>query len=290
MKVWKIFRDTFLANGLMFVGTYTGAGSSTIWTDSSLSLTASALIGGTAFVLYDAGGAGAAPEGEVKRISANSSTTITTTALTAALAAGDQFGYVSKEYRNEMLLPLMNIALGHIGRIGIQDTSITTAANQTEYTLPTAIKEGDIAGIYFQLETNDANDNRWWPLRTWQILPSTAGSTATLVLDQFQAGNKILIEYYGLHPTITAFSDSVHESIHPELARAALNYTLASRRSEGAIGSQAGFNQLYNKAAQEFEDAKRQYPVWLPQSRARRVSLDARVQDYFQSTVGSVRL
>jgi len=291
MKVWQVYRDVLVRNGIMQFGTEDGGGSTTVFTDSTLSLTTNGLAGGSLFVLTDAGGANAAPEGEVGRIASNTSTTITlTSALTTALADGDVVGWTTKEYKYESLLYMMNVALKDIGRIGIQDTSITTANSQTEYTLPTAIKQGEIRGVYIQLQTSDANDNRWWAIRDWRIIPATAGNTATLVLDQFSSGYNILIEYIGIHPDITAFSDSVHESIHPELARSALQYIMATRRAEQAIGTQKGFNQLYNKAASEYEAAKKAYPVWLPKLVNRHIVLKQPIREYQESTVGTVKL
>lgn len=277
MKVWKLLRDTFLDTGIMRMGTETAGSSTTLFTDTSLSLTVDGLIGGTLYVLSDAGGAGAAPEGEFKVITDNSATTITTAAFSAANGIGDVFGYISKEFSTETLIPFVNMALNKCGDIGILDTSITTADNQTEYTLPTAVKEGRIRAVYLQTYDNDADDNRWFPITNWRIKTATAGNTALLITEQFASGYTLLIEYAGRHPVVTGASSEIHETIHPELAKAALKLVLANYRAEGAISSQDGFNQQFNKAQDEFDRAMRRYKIWLPDKRPRRLRIGPEV-------------
>lgn len=288
MYAWELMRDAFTEIGSMQFGTETAGGSSTVLTDTTLSMTADGLIGGTAFVLS---ADGAAPEGEYYKITDNTATTITLATLSAPIASGDVWGYISKEFKTESLLHLVNIGLDYIGQIGAQDTSITTADSQTEYTFPLTLKAGKIMGVYLQTNTSDANDNRWYPLNEWHVIPNVGGTTATLVLPQMASGHTILIEYVGLHPDVTAFDDFIHESIHPELAKAAFILALQNRRAEQAIGSQDSFNLLYNKARDTLDSMLIKHPVWKPDSKPRRLRIyEPRARGYNDSEPNRVRL
>lgn len=246
--------------GIMTTGQVTsGAPSKTVLTDSNAGLTADNLINGVLFAL-DGTNAGA-----YRRISDNAATTITVvSAMTASFSNGDNYGYIKKEFRYQDMVTYTNMALRRIGNIGIKDTSITTANNQTEYTFPIVIREGDVRGIYLQTNTNDSDDNQWIAITDWDVEPGTAGGTSLIILPQMAASRTIKIEYVGRHAAIASGVSNIDEAIHPELAKAALKVVLANRRTEGAIGSQDGYNQLYNKYMDELEQARIRYPVWMP--------------------------
>lgn len=245
--------------GIMTTGNVTGSPSKTVLTDANLGVTADNLINGVLFAL-DGTNAGA-----YRRISDNAATTITVpTAMTASFSTGDFYGYIKKEFRYQDMTLYSNMALLRIGNIGIKDTSITTANNQTEYTFPVALKEGDIRGVYFQSHTGDSDDNRWTPITEWHVEPGTAGNTSLIILPQLTASRTIKIEYVGRHPSITSGVSYIDEAIHPELAKAALKLVMGNRRTEQSMGSVDGYNQLYNKYREEFEEARMRYPVWIP--------------------------
>ena len=102
------------------------------------------------------------------------------------------------------------------------DVTLTTTANQTEYTLPLALKGGKILKIEVQGITTDSNDNRWRPIprSSWREDFSAAGSTGTLVLPQLPQGYTIRITYQKLHARVSAFSDYIDEFLHPDLVHA----------------------------------------------------------------------
>lgn len=287
MYVWQLLRDVFTEIGSMYYATETAGSSQVLITDSTLSLTTDGYIGGTVFVIK---AGGAAPEGEIVRITDNDATTMTINSLSANIDIGDEIGYISKEFRKESLYHLVNIGLDYIGLIGAVDTSITTADNQTEYTFPLALKSGVVKGVYLQTNDNDANDNRWYPIRDWQVEPDVAGSTATLIIPQLSSGYTIKIEYIGLHPDVEDYDDIIHESIHPELAKAAVILALQNKRSEMAIGSQDSFNLLYNKAKDTLEQMIIKHPVWVPDKKVKRLRIsDGRYLDV-ESEPDKVRL
>ena len=244
--------------GIMTTGQVTGSPSKTVLTDANLGATADNLINGVLFALDGTNA------GSYRRISDNAATTITVDTMTASFSTGDLYGYIKKEFRYQDMAMYTNMALSRIGNIGLKDTSITTASNQTEYTFPVALKEGDVRGVYFQTYTGDSDDNRWTPVPEVHIEPGTSGSTSLIILPQMTSGRTIKIEYMGRHPAVTSGVSYIDEAIHPVLAKTALKVVLGNRRAEGAIGSQDGYNQLYNKYMDEFERAKVQYPTWKP--------------------------
>ena len=244
------------------VGQATG-GSGTTVIDTGLSLTADTKIGGSILIFQTTDGL--APEGEIKRVSDNTSTTYTTDAFSANVGAGDLYGYINKDFNVVELLPAVNIAFKKLGKIGIVDSSIVTVANQREYTLPVTIKAGNICGVYLETNPDDSDDPRYVPLYGWRVVPSAAAATALLVLDkQYDAGLTIRIEYIADHPAFSSFASEIHESIPAELAKAAMKFTFASSRNEEAIASQDGFRDLYNSSRDEFNEAKRMHPIWKP--------------------------
>lgn len=263
MLVWEWLYDTLWEMGLLSnVGAATG-GSTTTVVDSTLSLDTDVKAGGSIIIQKTTDGL--APQGEIKRVASNTANTYTTAAFSAAVESGDEYSYVSKDFNVYELLKACNKALRKVGLIGLVDTSITTAASQREYTLPLTVKQGKIAGIYIQREANDSDDNQWVPVYDWSLGMAAATSTGLLIFKkQYDAGYKIKIEYLGLHPTLSAFSDTLHESIHPELASAALKYQFNQSRNEEAIASQDGYRDLYGASRDELSEARRMYPVWKP--------------------------
>lgn len=173
-----------------------------------------------AFVVRDAGG-GLAPEGEYRQVTAYNDTTyrLTTAAFSAFVGIGDKILLVKQDvFPIETVITSINIALQGLGDIpGAVDTSLTTAANQTEYALPAVCKRG-LRQVWYQGETNDSNDNKWIPVYDRRNSPSAAGATGTLFMPQLPSGRKIMLVYTGPHPVLSAASDAIQEAIHPSVA------------------------------------------------------------------------
>jgi hypothetical protein len=263
MKVYEALYDVLWEAGLLNqVGKATG-GSTTTVTDSILSLDTNVKAGGSILIFESTDGL--APEGEIKRVSSNTASTYTTETYSAAVGAGDLYAYIAKDLNVYELLPMVNMAMRKVPPIYIVDTSITTADNQREYTLPLTVKEGRIATVYEQKNTGDSDDNRWAVVYGWSVKWSAAGSTALLVFDtQPTAGRTIRIDYLGRHPAFTAFTDNINEAVPPELFKAAMKFQIDLMRNEEAIASQDGYRELYNAARDEFNEALRRWPVKQP--------------------------
>lgn len=226
--------------------------------------------GGTVIVVEDAGGANAAPEGEFSRITdyEASSTTITfSPALTAAPASGDRVLVAPADFPLYDVIEVVNDALRYLGDIPLLDTSITTAAAQTEYTLPLALKGRELLNVEMQGQTNDANDNQYIPIPNWKVVPAAAGSTGLLVIPQYSDGYTIQITYAGKHPRIDTYDAYVSEYLHPELVHAAVFAHVLQWRNDSSLiggGADNAMLALEQKAWSQYDRAKMMYPVEIP--------------------------
>lgn len=229
--------------------------------------------GGTVVVIEDAGGANAAPEGEFSRITdyVASTTTITfSPALTAAPASGDRVLIATPEFPLYDMIEVVNDALKNLGDIPAIDTSLTTAANQTEYTLPLPIKGQQILNIEMQGITTDANDNQYMPIPNWSVVDAAPGSTGTLVLPQLASGYTLRITYQGKHPRVDGYADYISEYLHPELVHGAVfAHALQWRNDNDGIAGGADQSKLAleQKAWSQYDRARMTHPIDMPKRR-----------------------
>jgi hypothetical protein len=175
------------------------------------------LNGGTVILIKDAGGASAAPEGEIRYITDYTSDTgtITFTAMTAAPAAGDTYMLVSKDFPLYDMLEVVNDALLYFGGIApTPDTSITSVVGQTEYALPLSLQGAQLLDVTYQSTSNDVNI----PVSSWKVKPATAGSTAVLVISDIGISRTLEITYLAKHPRVTEYDSYISKAIAPETA------------------------------------------------------------------------
>jgi hypothetical protein len=220
-----------------------------------------AIIFGTAVVIEDAGGLGAAPEGEMGMITDydSSTNTLTMDAVSSAVAAGDRVGIASPLFPLEDMINLANIALRRCGDIDLVDTSIVTSGLQTEYTMPDTIRQRPIR---VRVQGNfDNNDNRWEEVQGWGVIPATAGSNWTLVLPEMVEGYYVEVLYRATHPELTSYASDIQDSIHPEVALSALIAEAYQWYNNQLGGSNQYFLQRENKAIQDYEAAKVMHPI-----------------------------
>lgn len=214
--------------GITFGGTATGGSTTTLIDTALLDLYPSGyFLEGTVWVLHDAGGAGAAPQGEWGLVSQWNDQTTTVTfsnTLTAAIASGDYYKIAPASYTLHMLRDAINRTLDEIGMVEVFDgSSLTGADSQTEYTLPAT--DILVKRVLIQSDQNDANDNRWRELNGWRVEKTASGSADTLILaSQPPTGYKIGIVYSKNHPQVYSASDTIDERVHiPQLVtRAAI--------------------------------------------------------------------
>ena len=199
-------------------------GSTTTIVDTALSTSYQDddLVGFTAFVTYDAGGAGAAPEGEAKRVSdyVASTFTLTTAAFTVAVAAGDEITLARGSlFPFADLKRLCNNALRALGEVVNVDTSLTVAASQTEYDVPSGVDYRSIKDVQYQHNTGDSDDNDYVSIPFKVIPDSDLGEAdATIEIAQFDSGGALRIISTGPHVPLRDYDDPISIDIHPELA------------------------------------------------------------------------
>lgn len=268
----NLLQDAFRKIGISTTGVATG-GSTTSVIDTLIGdrYTDNDMVGGSMFIVRDAGGASAAPENEWGVISeyVQSSNTFTIPTLTAAVGAGDTYMFTMPFISLYEMLELANQALKSLGDIASVYSTFTTASQQTEYALPVVLKRKDIIRIDVQTHLNDSDDNRYEPVSNWDIIPAAPGSTGLLVIPQYPSGYTIRIIYNGIHPTLTAYNSPISETIHPELISNMLVKSALGWYNGRTGGSEDYWLQKENEYAQKAELSRMQFPIWKSNQQAR---------------------
>lgn len=227
---------------------------------------------GTLFIIRDAGGANAAPEGEFQRISAyDDSEGIFTvdTAFSISPASGDEYGFSNSVYNIYDLKQICNDALADLGMVPLVDTTtLDTEANKTEYSYAVTWKYRPPLAVDIQTQTDDSNDNLWAPQAYYRYVPATAGTAAMFeLLPQPTASRDIRVWYLGHHTKLNAYSDVVNEFIFPELAVAACAFYVVDYQIGMQGGGDDSLESQYNKLADRLDRAKDKYPIWRPRKK-----------------------
>jgi len=244
--------------GAVIEGTATG-GSTTTTIDTARIEADDSWNGGTLWVV-SAGGT--APEGEYAVISDFVSTThtITHTALTAAIAAGDSYAISKKRFPLWLLKQKIN-AVVRKHRITQIDTSLTSADSQTEYSLPSGII--DVREVWLQNKI-DSDDNRWEKLYDWRVQAVSGGYV--LVLPQLDSGYTIKTVYTKEHENLVTADDILDDSIPPErVLYEAAKECLVWRKQRG----DPSVNQLINYFSDLADNAAQTFPMKTPHRTSR---------------------
>lgn len=228
--------------------------------------------GGTAIVIADAGGGAAAPEGEFSRITdyVASTTTVTVSpAFTIAVASGDRVLIAMPDFPLYDMIEVVNDALKNLGDIPLVDSTLTTADNKTEYTLPLALKGQQLLNVEIQGQ-DETGDNQYAELSNWKVVPAAPGSTGLLVIPQYSSGYTLRLTYSGKHPRVATFDAYISEYLHPELVHAAVFvHALQWRNDNDAIAGGADQSKLAleQKAWSQYDRARMTHPIDMPKRR-----------------------
>jgi hypothetical protein len=107
---------------------------------------------------------------------------------------------------------MVNAVLSEM-QIPYVDTSITTEAEKTEYTLPDDILDQKIK-VWFQ-RTTTTDHNLWIEHFDWYIAETATGTAKKLVFrTQPQEPWNVKLEYWTPHPALYAITDKLAESIN----------------------------------------------------------------------------
>jgi len=226
--------------------------------------------GGTAWIVYDAAGAGAAPQGEYSYVSDFVQSTGVVTlrsTLTAAVAANDRYAIGGLRYPLQMLIQKINETFGVIEKTDI--TTIITAANQTEHSLPTDLLE--LKQVF--IGTNDdSNDNEWRKIYDWTVQKSATGTANVLVFDtQHDADLAVKLVYLGYHQTLRVATDKLDDTIHINkvLYNAAVGCLLWYKAKVG--DSDMSVNDLLNYYQPLADQMNREFAMQLPPRSAKTI-------------------
>jgi hypothetical protein len=254
--------------GVARQGTAT-SGSTTTLIDTGRSEVDDAFNGGTVWIISDAGGASAAPEGEWATISdwVNSTGTATISTLTASVGDGDVYVIATARYPLDVLISAINSELIKYWVPRWDKTSLDVIADQSEYTLPSGIHKYNLINVY-ETTTSDSNENRPVHL-SYEVHTADAGSQHTLEIKSrnITSGNNIWLEYLS-HPTpISAATDTIDEAIRlPNLvAHAAARAILISMQTYGSANDMD--KDLRKELKEEAEKLDRRYPQRIPSKR-----------------------
>jgi hypothetical protein len=240
----------------------TGGSSTTIVSTYSPFTADDNLNNGTAIVVRDAGGAGAAPEGQFSVITDYVASTKTWTigALTAGVASGDYVALAKPTIRLAQMRQAVNDALAALGTISLVDTSLATVSGQTEFAIPVALKIKKLKDVLIQRST-DSSDGYYTSVKGLvRDFPAAPAATGLLQFTQeLAAGYTIKIVYEGVHPTLNAYDDVVSETIQEELiamqaAEKAMSALIAKRGASATNAMRQEYNKIVQKlAAEKFE-------------------------------------
>ena len=199
-------------------GTATGGSATTVIDTVYLTHDDDFWNGGTVWITYDAGGAGGSPEGKWGRITDHDNATkkITfTPTVTDAIVATDLYAVADVQFPRDTIVSQINRSLSDMGRVVYTDTTtITTADNQTEYTLPTGLAAGDLKEVWLQTEDSDADDNRWTIVKNWYIQVTATGTAEELIFQyQYASGYAIKLVYVAPHPELSLYTDKLSETV-----------------------------------------------------------------------------
>ena len=140
------------------------------------------------------------------------------------------------------------------------DTSITTAAGQTEYTLPVTMKYKTMR-VQIQSDLSSVS-NEWLDLYNWQIAPAAGGSTGLLIFnDELPAGYTLKLWYEAEHPRVSSVSDKISETIHSELITRMIVNQALEYQTRRTNGTDPFLLQTANKAMSDVQEARNRYSV-----------------------------
>jgi len=256
MDLFDLVTQTYLELGQLTVAAATGGSTSTL-VDGLLAGTAedNAYKGSALLLIKDVAGLGGAPEGEWSVCSAYTDSSGTfATVWTVAPANTDTYGMALETFPLYTMIELVNQGLISIGDIALIDTSITTSAEDRDYTLPIACKRKRPIAIRIRTDT-DSGDYSAEVINDWDILPAAPGSAGTVHLHRYPDDGKTLeVWYQGIHPKVSTPTGYVAESIEPRLAvvASALAATKWYNRLTG--GSEPFWMQTEDRLSQEFQN------------------------------------
>ncbi len=182
--------------GIVRVSTATGGTTSTLLDTKRTEIDDAFNPGGTVWLITDAGGASAAPEGEFPVVTDFAKTGgVITATFTVAPASGDTYGVAGGDFPLDVLISAINNEIIKYKQPLWDLTSLDITNAKSEYDLPTGIRAENLIGV-FESTVDDADDGRWVELN-WHIREAATGTQHKLVIDTRNVGvdNDIGLQY-----------------------------------------------------------------------------------------------
>jgi hypothetical protein len=215
--------------------------------------------GAPVFLTYDAGGAGAAPEGEFSECTAFDSslgTLSVSPVFSAAVAAGDIYALAPALFPLYSMIQFVNDALKDLGDIPLVDTSLTSAAGQREYSIPVAVKRQRPFRIEIP-RSSTSGDSDFEPIYDYSWAPAAPGSSGLLVFNHYlRAGYTIKIWYRGVHPTVRDATDPIAEVLDPTLVALSTAHAAVQWYNRFIGGTDEFWLQSEDKIARDLDNRK----------------------------------
>ncbi len=252
-----IMHGSFSELGQLVSGVTT-AGDGISLTDSLLKGKDDAWNQGTAFITYDVGGSGAAPEGEFARITDYVRTSGKVTAdFSEDVATGDHYALASRRWSTDDMIAIVNRGLRRLGNIPKLDETLTTAANQTEYTLPAGLK-GSLRKVW-RLTSTTTDNEKPVKMSDWYVQ-----NGILIFRRQPPSGQVLRLTGMGTHARLSLFGDTLDIAIALERAIAETTYHAYRFLIKRTEGEDRGLFQDANDAADYRDEARTEYPIVAP--------------------------
>jgi len=229
---------------------------------------------GTVWILKDAAGASALPEGQYAVISdfdnGNNRCTIGTI---TAVASGDTYAITDRRYKLGDLIMAINRAIRDAGYIPVTDTTtVDTAAAQTEYDLPIAANH-DLRTVEIETNTSDADDNQFTPIQ-FDIQHTAVGTADLLVFHrQPPTSRDVKLVYMSPHVKLVDYDDKLSESVPYErvIYRAVVNAMRHYQMKTHEDGD--WFTGTLRDYVRRADKADLEHPIKSPKRRAKGLAL-----------------
>ena len=223
---------------------------------------------GTVWILRDAGGASAAPEGQYATVSdfVSATKTATISTVTAAVGAGDRYAIADDKFPLHTIIDNINMALLDMGNIIYTDTTtVQIDVDQTEYTLPAGLAGGDLDEVWLQTADTNTDDNRWKliPKSYWYVQKSVVGTEDELVFTiQLAEDYYCKLVYDAPHPELYVYTDELSE--HVPLQRVIYPAALNALRWKKQDNETDIYDDQILKLEMKTAKALREHPIRIP--------------------------
>lgn len=222
---------------------------------------------GTVWILRDAAGAGASPEGKYSIVNDFVKATAVITlrdTVTDGVAAGDKYGVGKRRYPLHILIQKINDALRGMGQIPLTDFTLVSVAGQSEYSLPSPNMGLDLRDVAIQ-QIQDSDDNEWDSLYDWDLQKSPTGTADKIIIrSPIATGKTIRLTYMDYHGTLNIYTDRLNDNVHTDRVVIEAAELCLDWRKAKLGGGDPTVGEAADKMAAKAAEARRDHPIDAP--------------------------